>query len=113
MTYEKAIDLLETYDFPEEHPDLTQAAYMGAAALREDLAESRALTPAQLREMEEGPVWIAGEGLDRWDIFCGVSTDGLAFFLRAALPMDGCGKSWIPYRRKPEAPTDGKEEENT
>lgn len=98
----RAIDLLETYDFEEGSPDLTQAAYMGAAALREELAEDKPLTPEQLREMEEGPVWIAGERLNWWDIFCGVSTDGLACFLRAALPMEGYGKSWVPYLRKPE-----------
>lgn len=102
MTNEKAIELLESYYFEEGNPELFQAAYMGAAALRENLAESKPLTPEQLREMEEGPVWIAGEGLNWWDIFCGVSTDGLACFLRAALPMEGCGKSWIPYRRPPE-----------
>ena len=62
------------------------------------------LTPERLREMDEGPVWISGEGLNWWDIFCGVSTDNLACFLRAALPMEGCGKTWAPYRRKPEAP---------
>lgn len=62
------------------------------------------LTSEQLREMDGEPAWISGEGLNWWDIFCGVSTDGLACFLRAALPMEGCGKSWIPYRRKPEAP---------
>ena len=60
------------------------------------------LDPEQLREMEEEPVYLSGEGLDRWDIFCGVSTDGLACFLRGALPMAGCGKTWAPYRRKPE-----------
>lgn len=53
MTLEKAIDLLESYDFEEGHPDLTQAA----------------------------------------------------------LSMEGCGESWIPYRRKPETPADEKEEE--
>ncbi len=113
MTNERAIDLLESYDFPEGHPDLTRAAYMGAEALREELEESKPLTPEELQEMEEGPVWLGGEGLERWDIFCGVSTDGLACFLRAALPMEGCGKSWVPYLRKPETPADGKEEENT
>lgn len=62
------------------------------------------LTPEQLWEMDAGPVWLGGEGLNRWDIFCGVSTDSLACFLQAALPMADCGKSWIPYRRKLEAP---------
>ncbi|WP_300415849.1 hypothetical protein [uncultured Oscillibacter sp.] len=103
MTLEKAIDLLESYDFEEGHPDLTQAAYMGAAALREELAGSKPLTPEQLREMAENvPVWIGGKGLNGWDIFVGISTAGPACFLRAALPMEGCGKTWAPYRRKPE-----------
>ena len=91
----------------------------GCAIIREALKRlapeppNEPLTPEQLWEMDAGPVWLAGEGLNRWDIFCGVSTDGLACFLRAALPMEGCGKSWVPYLRKPEAPADGKEEENT
>lgn len=54
-----------------------------------------------MEHMDGKPVYLKGEGLDRWDIFCGVSTDGLACFLRAALPMEGCGKSWIPYRCPP------------
>ncbi len=61
------------------------------------------LTEEQLREMEGEPVYLGGEGLDRWDIFSGISTDGFACFWRAALSMDGCGKTWVPYRRKPEA----------
>lgn len=60
------------------------------------------LTSEQLQEMIEKPVWLSGEGLNWWDIFSGVSTDGLACFLRAALPVENCGKSWIPYRRPPE-----------
>ena len=55
---------METYDFEEGSPDLTQAAYMGAAALREELAEDKPLTPEQLREMEEGSVRIAGTMLN-------------------------------------------------
>lgn len=66
----------------------------------------------ELEHMGGNPVYLKGEGLNRWDIFCGVSTDGLACFQRAALPMDDCGKTWVPYRRKPEAPAEGKEEEN-
>lgn len=103
MTNEKAIELLESYYFEEGNPELFRAAYMGAAALREALAESKPLTPEQFREMEENvPIWIGGEGLNRWDIFVGISTAGPACFLRTALPMEGCGKSWIPYRRPPE-----------
>lgn len=65
------------------------------------------LTEAELREMEGEPVYLSGVGLDRWDIFCGLSTNGLACFLRGALPMAGCGKTWVPYRRRPE-PGNGK-----
>lgn len=60
------------------------------------------LTPEQLRKMDEEPVWIEGEGQDRWDIFCGISTDDCACFWRVALPMENIGKTWTPYRRKPE-----------
>lgn len=80
----------------------------GCAIIREALERLKleeaniSLTPEQLRGMGGEPVFLGGEGLDRWGIFCGVSTDGLACFLRGALPMDGCGKTWTPYRRKPE-----------
>ncbi len=69
--------------------------------IRADLKDDP-LTEEQLREMDEGPLWIGGEGLNRWDIFVGVSPAGDACFLRAALPMESCGKTWAPYRRKPE-----------
>ena len=52
--------------------------------------------------MDGEPVWIGGNGLNCWDIFIGFSTDGIACFLRAALPMENYGEDWIPYRRKPE-----------
>lgn len=58
------------------------------------------LTPEELLGMEGEPVFLSGDGLDRWNIFCGVSTDGLACFLRGALPMDGRRKTWTPYRSK-------------
>lgn len=60
------------------------------------------LTLEELREMDEEPVWLSGNGLNRWDILRKISTDGFAFFLQAALPIECCGKTWIPYRRKPE-----------
>ena len=63
--------------------------------------------------MEGEPVFLSGEGLDRWDIFCGTSTDGLACFLRGALPMETIGRTWTPYRRRPEFSADEKQEENT
>lgn len=63
------------------------------------------LTEAELLEMDGEPVYLSGEGLDRWDIFSGVSTDGIACFWHAALPIDGYGKTWTAYRRKPEGQT--------
>ena len=92
----------------------------GCAIIREALKRlapeeaNDPLTPERLREMDAGPVWISGEGLNWWDIFCGVSTDNLACFLRAALPMEGCGKTWAPYRRKPEPhPEEGENDGET
>ena len=60
------------------------------------------LTEEQLREMDGKPVWLKGEGLNRWDISSGVSDDGIACFWKAALPVEECGKTWTPYLRKPE-----------
>lgn len=71
------------------------------------------LPPEALLRMEGEPVFLSGEGLDRWDIFCGTSTDGLACFLRGALPMETIGRTWTPYRRRPEFSADEKQEENT
>lgn len=90
----------------------------GCAIIREALKRlaleeaNEPLTPEQLREMEENvPIWIGGKGLNRWDIFVGISTAGPACFLRAALPMADCGKTWAPYRRKPEpCPVEGEDD---
>lgn len=81
----------------------------GCAIIREalerlEMKESNdPLPPEALLRMEDEPVFLSGEGLDRWDIFCGASTDGLACFLRGALPMETIGRTWTPYRRRPEA----------
>lgn len=68
----------------------------------------KALTLEQLREMCGEPVWIERHdgGQSRWAIvgdcdslygvYFGTSRGGLR------LPYDECGKSWIPYRNKPE-----------
>lgn len=80
----------------------------GCAIIREALERlkleeaAEPLTPEQLLEMIGEPVWLGGAGLNRWDIFTGGLKSGFACFLRAALPMDSCGKTWVPFRRKPE-----------
>ena len=66
------------------------------------------LTPEQLLELEGGPVWLGGSGLNRWDIFTGGLKGGFACFLRGALPMETIGRTWTPYRRRP-GPGNGKE----
>lgn len=60
----------------------------------------------ELEHMGGKPVYLKGCGLNRWDILDCVSTDGIACFLRVALPMSGCGKTWFPYRREPEGAAD-------
>ena len=74
----------------------TDSSPHGCAIIREALKRlaleeaNEPLTPEQLREMEENvPIWIGGKGLNRWDIFVGISTAGPACFLRAALPVEG------------------------
>lgn len=78
----------------------------GCAIIREALERlkleeaTEPLTPEQLLEMVGEPVWLGGEGLNRWDIFTGGLKGGFACFLQAPLPMDSCGKTWVPFRRK-------------
>ena len=105
--------MLDWLQFGEKTPEgvlaILYRALWAMAEVRERLREAREslrndpLTPEQLLELEGEPVWLGGDGLNRWDIFSGVSTDGIACFLRAALPMDSCGRTWFPFRRRPEA----------
>lgn len=60
------------------------------------------LTLEELREMDGETVWISGEGIGCYDICCGISSDGIVQFYKAALPAVSCGKTWLAYRRKPE-----------
>ena len=60
------------------------------------------LTLEELREMDGEPVWVEGYGIGCYDIFCGISTDGMVQFYLPALPADSYGKTWLAYRRKSE-----------
>ena len=91
----------------------------GCAIIREALERLKLeetnipLTPEQLLELEGEPVWLGGSGLNRWDIFTGGLKGGFACFLRGALPMETIGRTWTPYRRRPEFSADENQEENT
>ena len=102
MTIEKAIDLLETYDF-DYSPGMTQAAYMGSAALRiqQEVARSNPLTLDELREMD-APVWCLCkpiEGGNGYWCLCQnghITTPAGTQYYVDELPH------WIFLRRKPE-----------
>lgn len=61
-----------------------------------------ALTLEELCKMDGEPVWFSGNDLNCYEIFCGVSSDGIAQFHRLALPLSEYGKAWLAYRRRPE-----------
>ncbi len=66
------------------------------------------LTLEELQKMDGEPVWLGGNGLNRWGIFSGVDIGDVACFVRAALPIRQYGVTWFAYRGKPEeAPADG------
>lgn len=58
------------------------------------------LTLEQFREMGGVPVWLAGEGLNKWDICRGFLHDGFEYFWREALPVEEYGKTWTAYPRE-------------
>ena len=68
------------------------------------LLSNEPLTPEELREMDGEPVWLRGNGLNRWYIFNGFSLDGIPFFT----PEIGW-KPWTAYRRRPEEGAGGDE----
>ena len=106
MTNERAIELLESYDFEEGNPELFQAAHMGAAALREELVEDKPLTPAQLRQIcGEKPVWIVREdGEDRWALARYHTSAGLQTYGCGLLAWEDCGHTWSAYLCPPVTP---------
>lgn len=60
------------------------------------------MTLEELLEMDGEPVYISGKWIDCYDVYCGVSSDGIVQFYKAALPADSYGKTWMSYRRKPD-----------
>lgn len=87
---------------PEIDPDAAGRYEKVLTNLRDKLGrdmESNPLTLDELREMDGEPVWLRGNGLNRWYIFDGFSLDGIPFFT----PEIGYGKTWLAYRRKPKA----------
>lgn len=86
------------------HGNQDEAARLALIALieQEERLQNRPLTLEELREMDGEPVWISGEGIGCYDVFCGISSDGMAQFYKPALPVDSYGKTWLAYRRKPE-----------
>ncbi len=78
-----------------------------AADVIEELAaklepSSEPLTLEELREMDGDPVWIAAEGIGRYDVYQGCANRCLEQFYTAALPSGSYGTDWLAYRRKPE-----------
>ncbi len=102
----RIIDRLAAY----ENTGLEPEEIMGLCSMHERAKmaellraeENRPLTLEELREMGGEPVWLMGEGLARYDIFCGETTDHIAQFYKEALPAWAYGRTWRAYFRKPE-----------
>lgn len=116
MTREEAIRQLDGADIAVLNRDFfkfNQAIIMAISALRQqdvtdtDVGKNEPLTPDELRQMDNQPVWIEDVGEDKWhgsgwaivDLeYCLVrkaSNGNPAFFERY-------GKEWLAYRQKPE-----------
>lgn len=85
----------------------------GCAVIREAIEEIEAppeppndpLTLDELRELDGEPVWLLGDGLNRYDIFRGERSPGWADFYCGRFLFFCYGKDWLAYRRKPEEGT--------
>lgn len=81
----------------ENEADARQVERMIREAPAITLPPNDPLTLEELREMDGEPVWLRGNGLNRWYIFDGFSLDGIPFFT----PEIGW-KPWTAYRHRPE-----------
>lgn len=88
----KGIDRLSAYEDTGLEPEEIEAL---VAQVRRDM-----LTLPDLLAMKGRPVYLSGKGLNQYDIFNEVSTDGIACFWKAALPVEDFGKTWMAYRRR-------------
>lgn len=87
-----AMERLAAYEDTGLSPEEIEAF---VAQVRRDM-----LTLPDLLAMKGRPVYLSGKGLNQYDIFNEVSTDGIACFWKAALPVEDFGKTWMAYRRR-------------
>ena len=110
MTNEEAIEILRK-NRPTSDPrpcgmELCDAVDMAISALRqhERFGETnKALTLAELRQMDGEPVWVQSPGVPeygRWAIVEGVGENCL--FLHDDFTCHDYGKTWLAYRHKKE-----------
>lgn len=87
--------------------ELKEACKMAISILRAqtDTTPNDPLTLAELQEMDGEPVWLLGDGLNRYDIFRGERSPGWADFYCGRFRFFCYGKDWLAYRRKPEEET--------
>lgn len=94
-TYEDAMPL-------ERVQELAQAEKDGRLVV---LTPNDPLTLEELRGMDGEPVWLSGDGLNKYDIFHGECVPGWADFYWGRLSFYCYSKDWLAYRRKPEEET--------
>lgn len=72
---------------------------------RRPAPENKPLTLEQLRQMDGEPVWIDGKDYGGWTIFKASANKQVARCpdnVNLSYYMDGYGKTWLAYARKPE-----------
>lgn len=76
---------------------------------RRPAPENKPLTLEQLRQMDGEPVWIDGKDYGGWTIFKASANKQVARCpdnVNLSYYMDGYGKTWLAYARKPEQERD-------
>lgn len=88
--------------FCDSNPDSCTGYKWRGAPPGSAAEENPPLTLEQLQEMDGEPVWLSGDGLNRYDIFRGERSSGWADFYCGRFSLFCYGKDWLAYRRKPE-----------
>ena len=92
---------------PDYSTGRTDGFYAGVRYVFDKIEEqsNEPLALKKLRGMVGESVWIAADGIGRYDVYQGCANHCLEQFYTAALPSSSYGTDWLAYRRRPEEGT--------
>lgn len=86
--------------FCESNPDSCSGYTWRGTPPMNEKKEKDLLDESDFRKMMGEPVWLSGEGLNKWEIISDIAIHKVVCFSRMSLPLSEYNKSWKAYRHK-------------